>query len=103
MRSGRDTSPLALSIVSMPEKAKMERITAAPNEPGSTLPLGRRLAGSTQKAPTPTNSSSGTSFTTVATPAKRAPCFAPRRLIQVTSAITPTISATRCTAGEPIG
>src|ERR1051326_4380252 len=86
VRAGFFTSPLGISATSIPTKAKINRITASPNDllPGQLLQA--RFGGGIKNIPAQTNNNSGRSFATVMTVTAPAPCRTPRILIHTSDA-----------------
>ena len=97
LRSGRRTSPLTPSAPSMPWKAKVASSTARPNACRSGA-AAARLWPWTCRAPRPSSSARGRSFTTVSTTVARDPAAAPR-MFTAASAPNSTSSAAARSAG----
>ena len=81
VRAGSRISPLGVTALSDPAKAKNRTRVAAPNSPTVGTPSSRRLSRRTKKMPTQTRPTSGTSLTSVRISTIRAPCRAPRMLM----------------------
>src|SRR6266480_1654950 len=81
VRDGFFTSPLGINATSIPTNAKINRITALPNDSlvGQLLQL--RFGGWINNTPTEMNTSSGSSFTKVTTVTAPAPMRTPKMLI----------------------
>ena len=81
VRAGSRTSPLGTRAISMPAKAKINVIDAAPIRSGDAHSIAR-CSGFTQRSPAAVSTSSGSSLATVMTSIRRAPMATPRTLTQ---------------------
>ena len=94
MRAGFFTSPLGTVAPSMPENAKMMMPAVLSTVLAAGTVVQARWLVSMKNTPMPTNTSSGTSFTTVIVSSKRAPVRTPR-MLSVTRIVT-TITINTC-------
>src|SRR5205807_8635126 len=100
VRAGIFTSPLGINATSIPTKAKINRITASPNDllPGQALQL--RFGGWIKNSPAQMNNKSGKSFATVITVTAPAPSRTPRMLINTSEPYTASMTTIRI-SGPP--
>ena len=95
MRVGSRSSPLGTSATSIPANAKISSSTLPPSASLDGQPGQARFAGSSEKAPTPIKSASGSSLAIVMPSTSRAPGLTPRTFTNASSPAVVKITAIR--------